>query len=275
MCAAGERLLDRVLRQTRYFSLIALGQIGGIENRNQLVLVLHEGIKALEKPWAALALGVYAHGVFEAAEQAGRSAEPDRLIGEQMHRAILENKNPDVVAALAIGLGLARYREAADDIRDLLQKYRVKDELAGYLCIGLALMDDQASKDQINMIVERSVRRPELLRQAAIALGKLGDKSVTDLLQTMLVEGGQNLAKMSAVASALGFIGDRRTLGPLEDMLFDESLANLTRAFAAVALGGVIDKEPLPWNSKIGTDINYRAVVETLTSGGTGILDIL
>jgi HEAT repeat protein len=201
--------------------------------------------------------------------------DPDRLVGETLRRELLLNKNPETVAAMAIGLGLSRYLDAADDIRDLLQKYRYRDMLAGYLCVSLALMDDQESKGQIHAIVASSVRRPDLLRQSAIALGKLGDKSVTDVLQTMLVEGGQNLAKMSAVASALGYIGDRRTIGPLLDMLFDESLTDLSRAFAAVALGGVIDKEPLTWNSKIGVNMNYRAMVETLTDGAAGILDIL
>jgi len=43
-----------------------------------------------------------------------------------------------------------------------------------------------------------------------------------------------------------------------------------------VALGIVADKEPLPWNSKISTNINYRANTTTLTGdNGTGILDIL
>lgn len=90
-----------------------------------------------------------------------------------------------------------------------------------------------------------------------------------------LTEGEPNLAKLSAVASALGFIGDARTVAPLKKMLFDEKLGDLSRAFAAVALGGVADKEPLPWNSKIGTNMNYRASVETLTNRSTGILDIL
>ena len=58
-------------------------------------------------------------------------------------------------------------------------------------------------------------------------------------------------------------------------MLFDESLTELSRAFAAVALGGVADKESLPWNSKIGQNMNYRAAVETLTDRQAGILDIL
>lgn len=262
-------------RQTRNFCLIALAQIGGVENRNELLKILDRGQKALEKPWAALALGVYAHRQFAVAERSGRVLDPDPLIGKTLLRTLLDNKNPDTVAALAVGLGLSRYLPAADDLRDLLDKHKVQDELAGYLCIGLALMGDHGAREQINTVVESSVRRPELLRQAAIALGKIGDKRVTDVLQDMLVEGGQNLAKMSAVATALGFIGDRRTLEPLREMMFDESLANLSRAFAAVALGGVIDKEPLPWNSKIGVDMNYRAVVETLTDGALGILDIL
>ena len=58
-------------------------------------------------------------------------------------------------------------------------------------------------------------------------------------------------------------------------MLFDHELADLSRAFAAVALGIVGDKEPLPWNAKVATGLNYRANVETLTGSATGILDLL
>ena len=80
---------------------------------------------------------------------------------------------------------------------------------------------------------------------------------------------------MSAIASGLGFIGDRRTIRPLLDLLFDKELTQLARAFAAVALGGVCDKELLVWNSKIAVNMNYRAAVETLTNRVNGILDIL
>jgi acetolactate synthase regulatory subunit len=62
---------------------------------------------------------------------------------------------------------------------------------------------------------------------------------------------------------------------PLKRMLFDQDLGHLPRAFAAVALGGVADKEPLPWNVKIAVGNNYRAAVETLTNQLSGILDIL
>ncbi|HIE69623.1 MAG TPA: hypothetical protein EYP98_05350 [Planctomycetes bacterium] len=83
------------------------------------------------------------------------------------------------------------------------------------------------------------------------------------------------MAVLAAAASAIGFIGDKRSIEPLKTLLFDDKLGDLSRAFAAVALGGIADKEPLPWNSKISTNMNYRASVETLTNGSSGILDIL
>ena len=58
-------------------------------------------------------------------------------------------------------------------------------------------------------------------------------------------------------------------------LLLDTSISQLSRAFAAVALGGIADKELLPWNSKIAVNTNYRASVETLTNKTSGILDIL
>ena len=125
-------------------------------------------------------------------------------------------------------------------------------------------------------MARQSFRRPKLLTQVATALGKLGHKGVTSALIEMLQDRREvNLAKMSAIARALAFIGDRSTVAPLRDMLSDDQLTPLTRAFAAVALGGIADKEKLPWNSKIARDMNYRAAVETLTQSGSGILEIL
>jgi HEAT repeat protein len=186
------------------------------------------------------------------------------------------SSNPDTLGALAIALGLAKGLAAEDDLLALLRHKRAQDELAGHLCLGLALMDAQRSIEDIRDVVRASIRRPELLQHAAIALARLGDKEVTTLLQQHLLDAeDKNLGKLSAVASALGFIGDRRSLEPLKKMLFDASLAPLSRAFAAVALGGVADKEPLPWNSKIAVGMNYRAAVETLTNRSSGFLDIL
>ena len=260
--------------QTRYFSILALGQIGGELNRTTLLKEFDKS-KSLEKPWCSLALGVYSFFKYDEQKKSTGSIEPEELIGETLYDALKSEKQPNLLASLAIGLGLTQYGDAADKMREMMLRTVAQEDLAGYLCIGLALMNDGASKDDIRQVVKTSTRRPDLLKQAAIALGKLGDKQVADDLQELMKEGGSNLAKLSAISSALGFIGDQRSIDPLKNMLEDTKLNQLSRAFAAVALGGIADKEMLPWNSKIAVNSNYRASVETLTNKTSGILDIL
>jgi HEAT repeat protein len=239
--------------QTRYYALMALGEIGGTENRARLLEVLSQGSKALQKPWAALALGVLCH---RDRVRRGAAADTDAVVGDALANEFRTLKNPDTLAALAVALGLCGHRPAADQLRAALAEHRSQDELAGYLCIGLALMDDRRAIDLIRDIVRTSERRPTLLVQIAVALGRLGDKHAADQLLGQMTTSNQNLAKMS-------------------ELLHDDSLNDLSRAFAAVALGGVADKEPMPWNSKIARSVNYRASVETLTNQVNGVLDIL
>ncbi|MCA8956690.1 MAG: HEAT repeat domain-containing protein [Planctomycetes bacterium] len=258
--------------QARYFSLMSLGQIGGIKNRAVLLRVLSKGGKSLERPWAALALGVLE---FHRLDR-DKSAACDSSIGFALAKQLKDGSNPDAQGAFAVALGLCRSVDAADQMMELLNRYaKSKEELAGYLCIGLALMRHGSARTLVHDVVRQSVRRPDLLKQAAIALGKLGDRTVTKTLTDMLGDPQPNLAKLSAIAAALSFIGDRHSIQPLRKMLCNDSLTPLSRAFAAVALGGVADKEPLPWSAKLAQNINYRSAVETLTTSGTGVLDIL
>jgi DNA-binding phage protein len=263
--------------QTRNFSVLSLGLIGGKENKAVLLKELDKANKQQQKPWCALALGVYSFFVNDQKRKGNAAAQDDdlSLVSEALFTSLKATNEPSLTGALAIALGLSETKDAADTMRERMRDNVAKEDMAGYLAIGLALMNDSRSLEDIRNVVQQSVRRTTLLQQAAIALGKLGDKRVAEDLQKLLTEGEPNLAKLSAVASALGFIGDGRTVAPLKKMLFDEKLGDLSRAFAAVALGGVADKEPLPWNSKIGTNMNYRASVETLTNRSTGILDIL
>ncbi|MEY2982807.1 MAG: hypothetical protein RL562_3034, partial [Planctomycetota bacterium] len=46
------------------------------------------------------------------------------------------------------------------------------------------------------------------------------------------------------------------------------------RAFAVVALGQIVERSPLPWNTPLAVGTNYRAAVETLIDGVRGILDL-
>lgn len=267
-------------QQSKRFALIALAQTAGRRGRDEgpfeatpevrsyLLKKLASG-HTQEKPWAALALGVLGHALAEA----GQSPLADAS------RALRSEISPRLAAqnqgAYAIGAGLRRDLEAADAVRELFLSGG-DDDARGYCAIGLGLMDDRSSIEAISAVVAKSKYRPELLRHAAIALGLLGDKSTVPQLITMLEE-AQSLASQAACASALGFIGDARSVDPLVDMLKDEEqrFTQRARAFAAVALGLVADREPLPWNAEIAEDINYRANTATLTDpSGAGILDI-
>jgi len=258
--------------QARYFALIALAQIGGNDNKNALLKALAHGQKNLQKPWAALALGTLA---FHARER-GTDPATVETIGHELLQEFRKARSPYAKGAMAVALGLSGHRPAGRELREQFLRFKHQDELAGYLCIGMSLIPYQKAQPDILEVARRSIRRPKLLTQGAIALGKMGHKGVTSALIEMLQDHREvNLAKMSAIAGALAFIGDRSTVTPLRDMLSNEQLTPLTRAFAAVALGGIADKEKLPWNSKIARNMNYRAAVETLTQSGSGILEIL
>ena len=90
-----------------------------------------------------------------------------------------------------------------------------------------------------------------------------------------MADSHRNLAKLAAIASSLGFIGDQGSISRLTAMLANNELSQLSRAFCAVALGGIADKELMPWNSKLAIHTNYRAATEVLTNKMSGILDIL
>jgi HEAT repeats len=255
--------------QARYFSLIALAQIGGATNRAFLLGTLKNG-RSIERPWAALALGCFAHRAL-----ATSGTGKDATLSKALAKAFREARTPYARGAMAISLGLCGHQDSAGELLKHLSTHGHQDEMSGYLCLGLALMKHDRALQPIIDVLDNSVRRPHRMRMAAIALGKLGDRRLTKRLLAMLEEREPSLAKMAAVASALSQIGDRESIDPLREMLLDESLPQLTRAFAAVALGGIADKEPVPWNAKIAVNMNYRAAVETLVQSGAGVLEIL
>jgi HEAT repeat protein len=268
-------------QQSKHFSMIALAKIGGtvapgskdpeggIEEVSKTLLGhLAEG-KSTVKPWAGLACGVMAR-------QLGDYRSPKvASLQEAVRTALQDSGDPSKLGALAISAGIMGDIEATQALIGFLDKE--KDETAlGYVAVGLGLMNARDAGDKIQKIVDASKYKPDLLKQAAIALGLLGDKTVVTKLTELLKE-SKGLATQASISSALGFIGDQRSIDPLVTMLQNDQLTDRARGFAAVALGIVADKEPLPWNSKIGLDLNYRASTQTLTdqAAGTGILDIL
>ena len=267
-------------QQARNFAMIALGQIGGRagsgegnedgvkDARSFLLTGLTKGKNNL-RPWAGIGIGVMERAILD------NSRTPSSAAKETLRAALKDAVSPDQVGAYAIGAGICKDTEARDILLEKLKSI-ADNQARGYVAVSLGLMDSREAIKPIQEIVKDSKYKPDLLKQAAIGLGLLGDKELVPDLVKMLSE-AKGLATQAAIASALGFIGDSRSIDPLVEMLKrKENITDSARGFAAVALGIVADKEPFPWNSKISTNIDYRANTTTLTGeNGTGILDIL
>lgn len=268
--------------QTRHYTAISVAYLSAAdpafdsaEAGQPATRFLLDGLRkssAAYEAWCGLALGVAAF----LRDERGLPTPP------AVYAALLEKfekaKQPSQLGALAIGLGLAKHGGAAAAITAKMD--RVEDpSFLGHAAIGLGLLRDRTHQARLIEQLRSQRRNPDLLRETAIALGLLGDPSVSRELHEMLqpADGSQpSLAVLAAAASAIGYVGDARSVEPLLDLLGDGSRPPLARAFAAVALGLLADKEWLPWNAALGADLNYRAAVATLTekSSGNGVLDL-
>ena len=267
-------------QQARRFALISLAQVAGRKGQGEdaqggLNEVTSELLNQMSKgesnlrPWAGLALGVMGRALSD------NTGQPlDEGVSKELLDACSKEKSPERVGAYALALGLRKYKEAIPVLTEHMVKTFADDDARGENAIALGLIEERSCAEQIQAVIDESKYKPALLKQAAIALGLLGDRLVVPKLVEMLST-STGLATQAAISSALGVIGDASSIDPLVAMLKNKQLTDSARGFAGVALGIVCDKEDLPWNSKIAVNTNYRANTVTLTSEGTGILDIL
>lgn len=262
-------------QQTRSFAALALARIGGNEAFQYLIGELHGANKAIEQPWLAVSLGVIAAKMRIEGSHEDKNADEFEQLTKALLKQFGKARNPGTIGALAIALGLTGSAEARDALRQTLVEQKKRDDVAGYVALSLGLLQDARAMPDLRELRKGSVRRTFVMMQSVRALGLLGDHTLTEQLNAELAAPGVSLVRLSAISSALAQIGDRRSLPALQKLMADKDVAPLTQAFAAVALGGICDKDPLPWNSVYATHVNYRASTETLTDGAAGILDLL
>jgi HEAT repeat protein len=277
-----DRLCKKGQVQSKRFALISMAQIaarpapdgvedpiGGRADVRKAMLSRLSKAKGGQAAWAGLAIGVHARALSDGGQG---TIDLDAL--SALRSETKKCKSPALAGAYMLALGLANDTDSADMLLDKLEYFSM-DETRGHAAVALGLMNYTQAIEPIQEILDGSEFRPDLLKQAAVALGLLGDKKMVERLVKMLSE-AKSLSSQAAIASALGTIGDKNSIDGLVKLLQDSGKTQTARGFAAVALGIVCDKELLPWNAKIGTDINYRANTETLTgAGSTGILDLL
>ncbi|MCB9831182.1 MAG: HEAT repeat domain-containing protein [Planctomycetes bacterium] len=256
--------LQKLLRSApdvgaKNFAIMALAQIGGEDNRNLLCRLIGGG-NTTERAFAALALGVYLH------QHPADGARSE--VAALLHKQFKNEKNPDFRGACAIALGLAGHDAAGPDLLEILQKAG-QPALRGHVCIGLGLMRHEAAIKEIRRTVaDRG--DVDLRRNAAVALGLMGDGEAVRVLQREIEASENSMAVQGAVTQGLGFIGDRSAVPTLVRFLRErDRYQDVTRAFAAVALGLLGDKDDLPILSLIAENSNYlsrsNALVEVMT----------
>lgn len=251
----------------RMFSAIAVAKIGGKSNRDWLLREYPRSSKAMEKPWIAIALGVLA----AESKQAGHVDEEiaNLLLDELRNASQVDMRTP-----LTIAVGLCGHEPASPTLLAMLADRADNERFAAYLCTSIGLLGDHKAIPALIKVLETSKRRPFVLQQCAIALGQLGDATVTKRLVDML-RSNDSVAVLSSVATAISRIRDRRAVDSLIALTKDKEIPALGRAFVAAALGGVGDKDLLPWNHPLTKDANFADPVDTLTNGSSGVLDIL
>jgi HEAT repeat protein len=262
-------------RGARNQALLALGRVAGRHGKGApgsaqsearaLLLERLSGGADAERPWSALALALLESG----------NAEPTKQVVEALRFVLANRDGPQEAGAYCLALALLRDTTSIPTIEGHTQNG--DENLRGYAAIALGLLRSQASAPILReVIVEKTRYRPGLLREASIALALLGDKSIVPYLIDRL-RLSNTMIEAVATASALGFVGDARAIEPLVALVKDGSASETTRAFAAVALGQICDKERLPWNSKLAADASWLGAPPTLFDPllGKGVLDLL
>lgn len=281
--AALEEAADKAKdQQVKNFSAISLAYLGSadpafdsLENKQPVTKFLLGKLKKSNtsyEMWTGLALGVMAFQLNEKQLSIAPQVQEDVL------KKLQDSKSSDQLSVYALSLGLMNHQPAVSEIRKKMDENRT-GEFLGYGAIALGLLQARTESGFLSQIIDEKRRDEDLLKQAAIGLGLMRDKTILAKLMEFMnpKEGRPTLSVLASTATAIGFIGDTNSVTPLVDTLRNKKLTPLGRAFAAVALGMVGDKETLPWNSRIGEDLNYRASVATLVekSVANGILDIL
>lgn len=250
-----QKLIKSVPDQVaKNYATIALGEIGGVDNRNFLSKMLDDKSR-FAQTFAAIALGVYSTKNLEDKEVP--------VISDRILKAFKSEKNFEERGAYAIALGLMRAEKAGPDLLDALDKGG-QASYRGHLCTALGLMGYRESIKTIEDVVKEK-GDVGLRRAASISLGLLGDAGAVKILEAEIAESSNSQAVHGAVTQGLGFIGDSSAVPTLRDMVTNTTkFQDATRAFAAVALGLLADKDEIPLLSKISENNNYHTRTDAL-----------
>jgi HEAT repeat protein len=250
---------------TRHAALMALAEMGlrdaseesqlpDVHKRiaETLAQAVNDPLSYTDKPWAALAAGVYAHG-------GTQSAAALRLALVEEYHA---QNDPAARGACALSLGLAGVGDAS---KLVLETFREPGEplLRGYAAVALGLLGVKDATAEMLAICTDKSTEPIVREQVALGLALLQDPAVVPALVEVL--GRVQVHPVSlAVARSLGRIGDASAIPDLARLARDASRTDTTRGMAVVALGLLGERGDQPWNASLREMRNAETPVAAL-----------
>ncbi len=170
-----------------------------------------------------------------------------------------EKAEPSVRGAGVVGLGLLGQAGVVPAVRAIVPQSDVDAEVRAHAAVALGQI--QRSSPEAIAVLETAAAergRDALRAGAALGLSLLGSRSVTPRLLDQLDAQGST-RRLAGTTLALGYLGDFSAVEPLIATVDDESARDLVRAMAAVALGRLLDPEPLPSLLRLTGGVCYPA----------------
>jgi len=271
------------------FAMIAFGQIGGQVAYEQLRDGFARGKRDLQ-PWAAIGLGLHVHEAKSTPAPTGKGTKSVKRdwgpeVESMLGAALRAEGRDEMRAAIAIGLGLAGTTSVADDLRKMA--IETKSELhKGHLVVALAMLDDKPAITVAEDGME-TVKDAVYFGHCALALAEYGRRANSSWPLARL----QNLPLsfnyitwLAASAQAIAHLKNAQDLPQLMATLAARKDRNRRRtsagidayrsAFAAAAIGSIVDRDPLGFGARIAHGMNYTVREQTISNGKNGILDI-
>ena len=193
-----------------------------------------------EQPFASLAVGL-------SKDRRAYRLVLDSFTHERVH---------SIRSALAIALGLYGDAHAGKALLKVLRSSS-DPEQDSYVILALGMVGEQQANDDIRRILAQEIDI-ELLPAAARAAKMLGGASALQTLLARLQEEHRPEARR-AVLYCIGLLGGRNAVDPLLRVLADGNEPDHVRAYAAIALGEVIDQHDVRIWARVLEDFNYTA----------------
>lgn len=161
-------------------------------------------------------------------------------------------------SAMAMALGFTGDLRGKAALEKIVRTTDDPPGLRGYAAQALALMGSEKSLPVIRSALATDGVDPAFVTIATWALGLMGTEyDVPLLLDFIATKDDDWLTARGAAAIALGLIGAEESIEPLIK-LAGTAKDPATRAFAIVALGWIVDRDPVPRIPLLFRKINYR-----------------